>query len=44
MIAGLTYTEMRRLTPGFILDMYAQRQGHDMVLYRLKKKKHGGEW
>ena len=27
--AGLTYTEMRRLSPGFILDVYCYKRDYD---------------
>lgn len=30
-IAGLSYTECRRLRPGFILDMFLQRHKYDQA-------------
>lgn len=30
LIAGMTYTEIHRETPGFILDMYAEKVDYDM--------------
>lgn len=38
LIAGLTVPAMRRMTPGFIVDMFIGRQRYDMALHGLKFK------
>lgn len=39
LIAGLTYTEMRRMRPGEIMDYYIWRQGYDDQEHGVKRKK-----
>lgn len=33
MIAGFSYTEARKLTPGFILDAFFARRKYDMAVH-----------
>jgi len=37
LIAGLTYTEMQELKPGFILDCFLQRMDYDDVMHGIKR-------
>lgn len=37
--AGLTYTEMRHMFPGFILDMYVLHMKHEAALFAPKAAK-----
>lgn len=38
LIAGLTYTEMQKLAPGFVIDMYLMKQRYDDEQHQLKRK------
>ena len=37
LIAGLTYTEMMDMQPGFVIDCYVFRQNYDDVLHGIKR-------
>ena len=37
LIAGLTYTEMLDLPPGFVLDCYIRRQDYDDMMHGIKR-------
>ena len=37
LIAGLTYTEMQDLRPGFVLDQFILRRNYDDVMHGIKR-------
>lgn len=37
LIAGLTYTEMRHMSPGFVIDMFAGRLRYDDQEHGIKR-------
>lgn len=37
LIAGLTYTEMQEMRPGFVLDCFFQRMEYDDVMHGIKR-------
>ncbi len=39
LISGLTYTEMRRMAPGKICDMYVYRLRYDDMEHGIRRKK-----
>lgn len=39
LIAGLTYAEMMRMRPGFVIDMYIARQRYDDEQHGIRRKK-----
>ena len=42
LIAGLTYTEMQDLRPGFVLDQFILRRNYDDVMHGIKRGE--SEW
>lgn len=39
LIAGLTYSEMRRMQPGFVIDMFVNRMRYDDQQHGIKRKR-----
>ena len=39
LIAGVSYTETRRLSPGFLCDMYVLKQAYDDQQHGIKRRK-----
>ena len=39
LIAGLTYSEMRRMRPGFVIDMFMGRLKYDDQQHGIRRKK-----
>ena len=39
LIAGLTYTEMRHMFPGFVVDMFVARLKYDDEQHGIRRKK-----
>lgn len=37
LIAGLAYTDMRDMTPGFILDCYILRRNYDDMMHGIQR-------
>ena len=37
LIAGLTYTEMQDMAPGFVLDCYVLRRNYDEAMHGIKR-------
>ena len=37
LIAGLTYTEMQDMLPGFVLDCFVFRQNYDEAMHGIKR-------
>lgn len=37
LIAGLTYTEMQDMTPGFLLDQYIYRRNYDDQMHGIQR-------
>lgn len=37
LIAGLTYTEMQDLRPGFVLDQFILRRNYDDVMHGIRR-------
>lgn len=44
LVAGLGMGDMKRLSPGFLLDAIRVRTQRDAILFRLKTQRDGGEW
>ena len=39
LIAGLTYAEMTRMQPGFVIDMYMARRRYDDEQHGIRRRK-----
>ena len=39
LIAGLTYTETRRMTPGAVIDLFVYRRRYDDEQHGIKRKR-----
>lgn len=37
LIAGLTYTDMQDMAPGFVLDCYVLRRNYDEAMHGIKR-------
>lgn len=39
LIAGLTYSEMRNMRPGFVIDMFVMRMRYDDQQHGIRRKR-----